>query len=201
MEFDFLGLPALILCPLLLLTLVILRRRGCGWPFLACLAVFFVYLMAVAARTLFPITIDPEMARVLSEEGVTYFNRANLIPFWFGPYATAESISLAMGQNILLTMPFGFGINFVARTRKWHFIWLPALVGLSIEGLQLVISLLLGYPYRVIDVNDLIANAAGVLLGYAFFRVFRWAFLELARGARFKPGGWLAYLLEVASRS
>ena len=90
---------------------------------------------------------------------------------------------------------------FEARTRKWHFIWLPALVGLSIEGLQLVISLLLGYPYRVIDVNDLIANAAGVLLGYAFFRVFRWAFLELARGARFKPGGWLAYLLEVASRS
>ena len=201
MEFDFIGLPALILCPLLLLALVILRRRGRGWPYLTCLAIFYIYLMAVAARTLFPITINPEMAAALREEGVTYFNRANLIPFWFGPYATAESISLAMGQNTLLTLPFGFGINFIARTQKWHFIWLPVLAGLSIEGLQLVISMLLGYPYRVLDVNDLIANAAGALLGYALFRLFRWLVLKVTRARPVRPGGWLEYFREVALRS
>ena len=39
------------------------------------------------------------------------------------------------------------------------------------EGAQLGLSMLMGYWYRVADVDDLILNTAGVLLGYGAFRL------------------------------
>ena len=44
-------------------------------------------------------------------------------------------------------------------------------VSVAIEGTQLGLSLLMGYWYRVADVDDLILNTAGVLLGYGAFRL------------------------------
>jgi glycopeptide antibiotics resistance protein len=104
-------------------------------------------------------------------------------------------------NNILLTIPFGLGIIFVSRLRPRDFLWLPLAVGFGIETAQLAISIILGYPYRVVDINDALLNAAGVLIGYGLFRIFTWLWFRLTRRFKDKSAGWLAYLNEVASRS
>jgi glycopeptide antibiotics resistance protein len=104
-------------------------------------------------------------------------------------------------ENILLTIPFGFGISFVSHLRPKDFLWLPFAIGFGIETAQLLISLLLQYPYRVIDINDALLNAAGVLVGYALFRIFARLFFQISTRLKNIPGGWSAYIHEIATRA
>jgi len=53
-------------------------------------------------------------------------------------------------------------------------------LGLGLEITQLLLSLALRYPYRVVDINDAIFNAFGVLLGYGLFKLFAWLYLLIA---------------------
>ena len=71
--------------------------------------------------------------------------------------------------NFLLTMPFGFYLRYFFK-KKWHqTIMLTFLLSLFFELTQL--SGLYGYyprPYRMFDVDDLIINTIGGLLGHLF---------------------------------
>jgi glycopeptide antibiotics resistance protein len=75
------------------------------------------------------------------------------------------------GGNFLLLVPFTFiGPAVWPRLRAWR--WALAIgVGASagIELLQLGFSALLGGFYRSVDIDDVILNTAGALLGYALF--------------------------------
>ena len=55
------------------------------------------------------------------------------------------------------------------------------LPGLLIELLQLAQLLVIGYTLRVVDVNDLICNAAGTAAGYLVFRAVRKGIAALNR--------------------
>ncbi|MFD7525747.1 VanZ family protein [Paenibacillus chitinolyticus] len=44
--------------------------------------------------------------------------------------------------------------------------------GVAIEGAQLVLSLLIRAGYRTVDVNDVLLNFIGVLLGYGCYHLF-----------------------------
>lgn len=104
-------------------------------------------------------------------------------------------------MNIALTIPFGFGVNFVANIRPRSFRWLAPSVGFGIELTQLAISLALGYTYRYIDINDVIMNTLGVLIGYGGFRVFAWLYLLITRRLGIRHWGPTAYVYEIASRA
>ena len=49
----------------------------------------------------------------------------------------------------------------------------------ALETAQLGVSLLIGAAYRSVDINDVLLNAAGVLLGYALFRGCAWGYARL----------------------
>ena len=49
---------------------------------------------------------------------------------------------------------------------------------LIVETTQLAISVLLGFTYKIADIDDLILNSAGVVVGYAGFLLLRTAFDE-----------------------
>ena len=49
--------------------------------------------------------------------------------------------------------------------------WLALAVGLALEIIQLAISLVVRSHFRVVDLNDVLLNALGVLLGYGIFRI------------------------------
>jgi glycopeptide antibiotics resistance protein len=96
--------------------------------------------------------------------------------------------------NILLTVPFGFGIRFIARLKARDFLWLAPAVGLAIEGIQLGLSLALRSAFRAVDINDVLLNALGVGLGYGFFQIFAWGYRSMAVYLKKNPNGLRSYL-------
>lgn len=198
MMFFFEGIPAWISLATLVLILVRLRRRQYSVPFMACFAVFWVYLMLLIDKTLFPVEFNREMAIQLQADGISQLTRSNFVPFFFGPYATRASITNAVSQNILLTVPFGFLICFISRIRIKELLWMPVGVGLGIESCQFLVSQLVGYPYRVIDINDLILNAIGFYTGYLLFRVLSSLYLAILSKKKLSPSSLAGYLQQVA---
>ena len=82
-----------------------------------------------------------------------------------------------------------------------NFIWLPLAAGIVIETLQFLLSLLVGYLDRVIDINDVMMNALGVWLGYSLLRLFAALFLKITSRLVIKPNGLLAYIHAAVSRA
>jgi glycopeptide antibiotics resistance protein len=185
---------------LLIVSLFIAWRRTHSYSYLICFFIFGAYQLLAIAKIFFPIHISGGFADAMRRER-EFASFINLIPFYFGPFGTLESSLVSLLQNIILTMPFGFGINFVAPVKGKHFLWLPLAVGLGIEALQLTISLLLGYAYRFIDINDVLMNALGVVIGYGMFRVFAALYLWGTRHFNLQLSGFFAYVYDVAARA
>ena len=79
--------------------------------------------------------------------------------------------------NVLLLIPFGFGLPFVTTLHMKQTVSLGVLLSIATELLQLVTGVVGGVTFRVADVNDVLFNTLGVALGYALFvgfaRTFR----------------------------
>jgi len=186
--------------PLGLFTLVIilfvLFRKGKTQSYLICFSLFWVYLMYVARVTLFPIPLTGGYADSLREYSKIW-SKVNLIPFYFGTYRNSAYFIIGIIGNIFLTVPFGFGLKFISQKKNRNAFWVAVVVGLGIELIQLMISFLLGYQYRVLDVNDAILNFLGVLLGYWLFRIFAWVYLKLMNRIDLEKRGFGWYLYNV----
>lgn len=72
--------------------------------------------------------------------------------------------------NLAAFAPLGALVPLLSRRRSARLLFLVALVtSVAIESGQFVVSSLLGYAYRTADVDDVIVNVAGALIGYALF--------------------------------
>lgn len=72
--------------------------------------------------------------------------------------------------NVLLTIPFGFGFGLLAPRLGVRRIFAACIAwAVSLEFIQLGISLTLGILYRAFDINDIVDNAFGAWIGLAFF--------------------------------
>jgi glycopeptide antibiotics resistance protein len=149
--------------------------RG-GLPaFVVAMRVLFVlYLGWVAGATLFPLPVRPGVAELeAAGRGVTV---------GLAPLASIRDVLLhgsrfaqawILGGNVLTLAPFGFLLPFSApRLGTLPRMALAGLLfSLSIELGQLAVSLALGFSYRVTEVDDVLLNVLGVLLGYGVFVV------------------------------
>lgn len=170
--------PLLIFAMLWLALLIVLRRRGSSWPHLLLVAIFGVYLYAVFDTTLLQFQsllllrlFEPN----LIIRGIEAAQAINMVPL----------IGLSSGDmhtsllNILMLVPFGFGLPFLTDLRFIGVVLAGALLSLAIECLQFVTGYLAGTTFRVADINDLIFNTLGAAIGYLLFAVFlrlcRWA--------------------------
>ena len=161
--------------------------------------VFGIYLLLVIGVTLFPV---PFAYRQSGFEGLR-LSRINLIPFNFGRLFNVSSF-LAFREllgNILLTIPFGFGVNFVLNLKPKLILPASLLSGLVIELTQLYCTMLLGISYRSVDINDVILNFSGSLLGFGLFYLFALTYVFLIRRTRTTSEGFSEYLLKVSCRA
>ena len=94
-------------------------------------------------------------------------------------------------------MPFGFGIHFIANIKPKSIPWLIVVVGCSFEFVQLVMALVFHAGFRAIDINDVILNATGFLLGHGIFRVFGMVYSLIIQKLQRQPGYILAYIYDV----
>ena len=61
--------------------------------------------------------------------------------------------------------PFGFGLPFLSSSRFGRTVLAGALLSLAIEVLQFVTGQLASTTFRVADINDVIWNTIGTILG------------------------------------
>ena len=97
----------------------------------------------------------------LSQLGETFFNpTVNLLPF-------SDGLSLSFILNIFLFMPLGFLCPIISRTyeRARNIILLGFGLSLFVEITQLFTL------YRVTDINDLLTNVVGTIIGYYCFKL------------------------------
>jgi len=115
-----------------------------------------------------PIRIGPVMLNF----GGTHEGPPNLIPFrTILPYLHGEQGSVIAGinliGNIILLVPIGFLVSFVYRNMNWKKSFALAFAtGLVIELMQAMLRV------GIFDIDDVILNGLGVLIGYLLFRVF-----------------------------
>jgi glycopeptide antibiotics resistance protein len=105
--------------------------------------------------------------------GGTETGEANLIPFkTIIPYLLGHKGLLIAGiniaGNIVLLIPFGFLVPLVFRKMTWKYaLILAAAFPLFVEVSQVLLGL------GIFDIDDVILNGIGVVLGYGVF-VFIW---------------------------
>jgi glycopeptide antibiotics resistance protein len=174
MWIQFYPYPALIGMTILVILLPIIWQKKHNLFYLFCFSVFWIYLLGVVSATLipFPPPLRGELRTPVSE----ILSRINLIPFNFGGlFDLHPNIAiLELGGNILLTVPFGFMIPFLIQVKGRQIPWLALAVGLSTELSQLAACLILGTNYRSVDINDVILNAVGAIIGYGLLRGLAW---------------------------
>jgi len=173
----------------ILLIIVTIKKRSFSYSLF--FMIFGVYMINVISLVIFPIMLpNPEVARQQN-----LWLNINLIPFNFGrDCAEYDPCLWQIRDNILLTMPFGFGICFIAPLKARDFIWLPLAVGFGFEISQLVIS---RGSFHSLDINDVILNAAGVAIGYGCFRVFGWMYKNVLNLLKINPRWVFAYIYNV----
>lgn len=173
---------------LVVVLVVCLARRAGAKRTCLCLALT-AYLGAVVAVTLFPLPLERGMGYAPTE-GISY----NLVPFagiartvadaaqtgWWWSIAT-----VIVGGNVLMFVPLGLMLPILSERLRRLPAAALALAGCSaaIELVQLVVGLAVaGSLYRVVDVDDVILNVAGGLIGFGLWKA--WERLRSARVAR-----------------
>ena len=187
------------LYPLAFLMLVFILfhrwKQTFNLPHVFFLALFSVYVIYGINKVFFPIELCPIFSEEIMQLPITSF--VNFIPFYFGQFGLGERELLFLFYNTILTLPFGFGINFLTSMSFKKMVRVSIFLGLGLEVAQFLISLVLGYPYRVVDINDSIFNACGVLLGYGLFKLFARMYLLIIKPETSKKGELTLYLNEV----
>jgi glycopeptide antibiotics resistance protein len=165
---DFFPIPFLIY--LAMLTFLVIRSRWRGWKYQVNLVLFGTYLMAVLVIVFFPIPVPADWPQNLSRRGTLQaLSEINLNLFRTAARLITLNASRALlrdlTMNFFLTIPFGFGLAYLKSLNFRQTLLYTLLVGLSLEGVQLLIKLGLGVFYHAIDVNDVMMNGLGFLTG------------------------------------
>ena len=131
---------------------------------------FFVYLCIVAKVVFFPVPIDTDFIKqFIDTTSINY----NLIPMSFLINNFSENNLIhslqirESAKNVLLFLPMGFLLPLVLRMKVQYkrIVYIGALVSISIELFQLLLDFLLIVSYRVVDINDIIMNTLGTIIG------------------------------------
>jgi len=170
-------LTAISVYPVALLAAVLVAWRGEARDLpagqVAARVLLVLYLAWIVGATLFPVPLQDDGGRGLSGA----LNHPNLVPL----ASIRETLALPglwprlrlLGGNVLVFVPLGLLLPIVwPRGRRVSRMVLAALLfSLSIEIGQLAVSLLLGFWYRMSDVDDVLLNVVGVLLGWGLYRL------------------------------
>jgi len=159
--------------------LVLRRRRTFTWPRLILVWTACLYLLGVLAVTLLPL----QVAVGAYGNQAPWYDRGNFIPL-----VTIDARTFLL--NIVLTIPLGLLLPLLTRARDTGQVVVRALLlSGTVEVVQYATDVLISSG-RTADVNDLLANTLGALLGYL---VWRWVPIVGRIGARFgsePPQGW-----------
>jgi len=146
-------------------------KKGKDSTYLVLFTIFYVYLFKVLDYTLFQfqsLLVLRHFVPNLMLNGVEAGKSLNLIPLLT---LTAADVKTSL-LNILLFIPFGFGLPFITNLRMRNVVIVGTLASIAIESLQLITGLIGGITFRIADINDVIFNTVGVIVGCILYSVF-----------------------------
>jgi glycopeptide antibiotics resistance protein len=153
-----------------IITFLRLRKKK-SFVYLILFTIFYVYLFKVLDYTLFQfqsLLLLKYFMPNLILNGQTAEESINLIPV---VSLTPQDLKTSL-LNILLMIPFGFGLPFITNLRMKKIVFIGALFSIAIELLQLITGLVAKTTFRIADINDVIFNTVGVAIGYILFMGF-----------------------------
>lgn len=116
---------------------------------------------------------------MLNLSGAHTNGQANFVPFkTILPYLLGHKGWMIAGinliGNVVLLVPVGFLVPFIHRNMTWRKSLILAVAsGLAIEGMEVM------FRVGIFDVDDIILNALGVMIGY-------WAFIRFVKRTRLR---------------
>lgn len=125
------------------------------------LALLMAYLILIVDKTQFPIFSENLTMR---EElgGIKLGRDINLIPF-------KDALHMTSVLNIFMFVPIGFLLGML-KGNKWKSItFIGFFISLMVESGQLLTNMFVGYNLRIADVNDLIFNTVGTVMGLVIY--------------------------------
>ncbi len=129
------------------------------------------YLLMVAGVTLFPIPMPVSVRSIDFREQIPFvLSKINFIPFRYVGWFNFRTLAFEMILNVILTIPFGFLVNFLFKVNWKKVLWLSLASGLLIESAQLMLSLVFG-AYRTVDISDVLLNGVGSLIGFMLYKI------------------------------
>lgn len=163
------------------------RRRGLSRWAIALQLAFVSWAAALVALAFFPLSLPPYS---LPEGGLIHcrgwpYPWLSPIPFDTLGGSLEQGWNVPAGRyligNIGAFVPLGVLAPMLSpRWRSWRgALALGLIVSGLVEGTQLSASLAMGFPWRVADVDDLMLNTLGTLIGFG-----TWAFGSTALGMR-----------------
>jgi glycopeptide antibiotics resistance protein len=169
---------------LLILAAVTNRLRS---GHLVAVAIFSIYLVGAAHFLILPLQHNPEFAaQVFPSEPIPLERMVNLTPFFLGGDALSFEQLL---YNVVVTVPFGFGLAFVRRMGIASTLAVSLLFAAAIEAAQLLANVLrAAIPNWSIDINDVILNSLGAVIGVAAFLLVGRVYRVMAPYVRFRLG-------------
>ncbi|GKU82645.1 VanZ family protein [Niallia sp. NCCP-28] len=154
------------------------KKKPIYWLKEAVKFLFVVYMLLVVSVTLFPIYVY----NIGSLEGLKY--SVNIIPLvsilksieQIGTAYDGDALFMSsliirnVGGNILLFMPLGVLAPIIWRQYKnlSSMLFLGLLLSIFIEGIQFF-EILSGSSIRAVDVDDVICNVFGAMIGYFIY--------------------------------
>lgn len=170
-------------------------KKKKSYVYLLFFTLFYVYLFKVLDYTLFQyqsLLFLKHFMPNLILRGQEAGKALNLIPLATLTLADLKTSLL----NILLLVPFGFGLPFIMDSRMKKVIIIGALFSIGIELLQLITGIMGKMTFRVADINDVIFNIVGAVVGYALFLVFMYLFHRIFPNGKAITNPILRYIAE-----
>jgi glycopeptide antibiotics resistance protein len=148
------------------------RKKQKDLAYLVYFTIFYIYIVKVLDYTLFQfqslLLLKYFMPGIMLQ-GQTARESLNLLPL---AGLTTDDIETSL-LNILMMMPFGLGLPFIAQFSMKKIIVCGVLFSLTIEILQYVSGQLAGTTFRIADINDVLFNMLGTIVGYFLFLGYR----------------------------
>jgi glycopeptide antibiotics resistance protein len=156
------------------------RRGRIGGLSLLVRLAFAIYIVVLIALLYTPLPLPPWTRMPegsLDSSRPWPFPWVNIVPLETISVAFRYGLDRQQGRvllgNVLAFAPFGVFLPLIWPGRRSLISVIAAglAISLAAETVQLALSLTLGTPYRVADVDDVIINVLGVALGYGLYRL------------------------------
>ena len=170
-------------------------KKKKSFAYLIFFTIFYVYIVKVLDYTLFQfqsLLLLKYFMPNLILNGQPAGKDLNLIPLIT---LTPQDLETSL-LNILLLIPFGFGLPFITNFRMKKIVVIGALFSIAIEFLQLITGFMAKITFRIADINDVIFNTLGVAIGYMLFVGFVRSYRHLSRNWEISANPILRYIAE-----